>query len=107
MARLGRGRRLGQVDAAEAGRAVNVLGGLKRPENRPRAAGVDGHVGAPGELANAARVLCRERERHVAGNGGHPEHLKLGRGQREQERHCVVLAGVAIDDDRSCLHPRT
>ena len=101
-----RHRRLGQIGAGEAGRTMDALGGLEAPENRPRAAGVHRHVDALRELADAPGVPGRQLERHVAGDRGHRHHLELGRRQRQQKRHCVVLTGVAIDDDRPCNHGR-
>ena len=67
---------------------------------RPLGAGRDRHVAATGELEHAQRVRRRLVERLVAGDGRDAEQLELGRGEREQERDRVVVAGVAVEDDR-------
>jgi hypothetical protein len=99
--------RLGQLDAVQAGGAVDVLGRLQPPEERPGAAGVDRHIRPAAQLDELPGVAGGERQRDVAGDGGHCQQLDLIRaGQRQQECHRVVLAGVAVDDNAVPRHRR-
>ena len=95
-----RGRRVGELGAVQAGLAVDVRGDVALAHERPVGAGRDGHVGAAGELEHAERVRRRLLERLVARDGRDPDQLDLGRGEREQDRDRVVVAGVAVEDDR-------
>ena len=62
-------------------------------------------LGLAGQLADDARVLLRQIERHVAGDRRDAEHLDLlGRGEREEDRHGVVLSGIGVDDDLARGH---
>ncbi len=61
--------------------------------------------GLPGQFAHDPRVLLGQRQGHVARHGGDAQHLDiLGRGQRQQDRHRVILSGVGVDDDLARGH---
>ncbi len=60
----------------------------------------DRDVAASGDLERDERVAGRLVERLVAGDGRDADQLDLGRREREQDRDRVVVAGVAVDDDR-------
>ena len=99
--------RLGQRDAVEAGLAVHVLGRLQDARERAGAAGVHGHRGVAGKLHELAGVALGEGQRDVAGDRGDGQGLDLvGRGQGQEDRDRVVLAGVAVDDDAVRRHPQ-
>jgi hypothetical protein len=67
---------------------------------------MDRQIGAPGELADLARVLLGQRQRHVAGDHGEREQVQLvRRAERQQDGERVVMAGVAVDDDGAGRHP--
>ena len=53
------------------------------------------------ELHDPQRVLRRLGHRLVPLDGRDPEHLHLGAGQREHERDHIVVARVAIDQNRN------
>ena len=70
--------------------------------HRPLAAGIDRHVGAPGQLDDLEGVPRVLGEADIAGDGDDAEDVELlRRGQRKEERHGVVLAGIGVDDDLS------
>ena len=91
--------RLRQVGAVQAGLAMHLLGGDQRPHQRADGAGENPGFGPAGQLADLARVLLGQLQRHVAGDGGDPQHLELGAGQRQQDGEGVVLPRVGVDDD--------
>ena len=72
------------------------------PPSGASAPAATGTSRAPGELEHVERVARRLVERLVAGDGRDRAQLDLGRGEREQDRDRVVVAGVAVDDDRAC-----
>ena len=59
-----------------------------------------GDVSPADELEHADRVRGRLLERLVAGDRRHAEQLDLRAREREQERDRVVMAGVAVEQDR-------
>ena len=67
---------------------------------RPVGAGRDRDVGPAREVEHAERVRGRLLERLVAVHGRDAEHLQLRAREREQERDRVVVARVAVEDDR-------
>ena len=92
--------RLGQVDAVEAGPAVDVLGGDQVAPHRPLAAGIDRHIAAAGELDHLQGVLGVLVEADIAGDRDDAEHVEfVRRGERQQDGDGVVLTGVGVDDD--------
>ena len=90
----------GSVGAVEArsrrGRGRRPLAARTSGRSAPAATGTSPR---PGELEHPQRVGGRLGERLVAGDGRDAEQLELGRGQREQDRDRVVVAGVAVEDD--------
>ena len=66
---------------------------------RPVGARSDGNL-AGQELHDPQRVLRRLGHRLVPIDGRDPEHLHLGARQREHDRDHVVVAGVAVDQNR-------
>ena len=98
------GRRLGlrrrQVGAVEARLAVHVGGHARLAHERPAGAGGDRDLAAAGELEHADRVGGRLLERLVAGDRRDAPQLELGAAEREQDRDRVVVAGVAVEQDR-------
>src|SRR5438105_1544695 len=95
-----------QVRAVETRLAVHVRGDEQLADERPIGARCDRHVVAPHELERADRVRSRLLERLVARHGRDAEELDLGARQREQERDRVVVAGIAVDEDRDAHGPR-
>ena len=94
----------GQVGAVEAALAVHVRGDRALAHERPVGAAVDRDVAAAGELEHAQGVRGRLLDRLVAADGRDADELELGRGEREQERDRVVVAGIAVEDDRGRAH---
>src|SRR5207237_7154921 len=97
--RDGRGRGLRQVGPVEPGLAVHVRSRSQLPPQRAVGACGDRDVSATGELEHLERVAGGLLQRLVAGDGRDTSQLDLGRGEREQNRDRVVVAGVAVDDD--------
>ena len=95
---LARGRR--QVRPVEPRLAVHVRGHARLAHERPVGPGRHRHVAAAGELEHPQRVGRRLVERLVAVHGRDPEQLQLGARERQQQRHRVVVPGVAVDQDR-------
>ncbi len=101
---LRRPGRLRQVGAVQTGLAVHVSGDVALANERCVRSGVDRDVAATGELEHAQRVVRRLVERLVAGDGRHADELELGRREGQQDRDRVVVAGIAVEDDRSRSH---
>ena len=86
-------------------RRTSALVRARRPpvgeltHERPVGARRDGNL-AGQELHDPQRVLRRLGHRLVPLDGRDPEHLHLGARQREHERDHVVVAGVAVDQNR-------
>ena len=97
--RLARRRR--EIGAVETGLAVDVRrdraraarAGARRP---PRPA----HPARPHSSSTRSAFTVVFSTRLVADDGRHADELDLGRGDREHERDRVVVAGVAVDEDR-------
>jgi hypothetical protein len=89
--------------AVEAAHAMHISRQAKLPDERPPGPGRDGHVRAPGIVEDPDRVRRRLVDRLVTGHGRHAEQLHLVARQRQEQRDRVVVAGVAVDDDRR--HP--
>ena len=88
---------------------MHVRGDVALAQERRCGAGEDRDVGSPGELEDAERVRRGLLERLVSGDGGDRRELDLGRGEREEDRDRVVVAGIAVEDDRasgSCVEYR-
>ena len=99
--RLGSGRSAPSIPVGP----VDVFGGLRLAHHGPRAAGVDRHLGPACQIPDPAGIVLGPGQRHVARDGGDAEQIEFfGRGEREQEGDGVVLARVAVDDQRSCTH---
>src|SRR4029450_3901019 len=99
------GRRLGargwEVDAVEPGLAVGVGRDDEVPGERPFGSGGNANVRPPGELQHAERIRRRLVDGLVAGDCRHGEHVELGAPKRKEERERVVLARVAVDENRN------
>ena len=66
--------------------------------------GMHRHVAAVSDVTDQASVACRERSADVARDRGDSQQVELvSRRQREQQRHGVIDAWVAIEDYRSPL----
>jgi uroporphyrin-III C-methyltransferase / precorrin-2 dehydrogenase / sirohydrochlorin ferrochelatase len=91
--------RVGQIGAVQPGLAMHVFRRHQWPTHRPVAAGEHRDVTAARQFADHPRVAAGARQRHVAGHAGDAQQVDLGAGQRQQDRHCVVLARVGVDDD--------
>ena len=96
--------RVGQRNAVEAGLAVDMLGRHQIALQRPVAPRIDRQIGPSRQFADDPRILCRQRQRHVARNAGQAKNLDLGRGEGKQDRDRVVLAGIGVDDDFLSSH---
>ena len=89
-----------EVGAVEPRLPVHLARGLPLAHERARGAGGHGHVASPHGLEHAQGVRRRPLQRAVAGHGGHPQELHLGACQREEQGHGVIVAGVAVDEER-------
>ena len=103
--------RLGQRRPVEPTLAVHVIGDAELPDEGTLGATRHGHIGAAGELEHLERVQRRLLERLVAVDGRDAEQLDLRAGEREQDGDRVVVARVAVEDDRrrharSIVQPR-
>ena len=67
-------------------------------ERQDGAAG-DGYVRPAGEGEDPQRVARRVLDAGVARHGRDPEDLEPGRREREQDRECVVVPRVAVEQD--------
>ena len=93
---------------AEAGFAVEMPCFHGGAPQRPYAARVDGDVRPRGDLAQEACVAEGERGAHVAGDGGDACDVeRIARGECEQQHHCIVDAGITVDDDVVSFHDAT
>ena len=97
---LRRPARRGQFGAFEAGLAVDVGGNLQLAHERAIGPGGDGHIGPPGAVQHPDGVRGRLGQRLVPRHGRHAQQLDLVAGQRQEQRGRVVVARVAVDDDR-------
>ena len=103
--RLQRMGRIVDIEPVDARAPVHVLRGDQCAHQRARATGEDLHIGAPAELAHEARVAFRQRQRHVAGYRGDAKNFQFaGRSKREQQHDRIVLARVAINQNRPRRH---
>ena len=92
------GRQLGAVHAALA---VDVLGVQHGGQQRPGRARVDGRVDAE-QLGHHQRVGGGAGQRGVAVHRGDAEQVGVAGG--DDDGHRVVVAGVAVEDDRGAGH---
>ncbi len=67
---------------------------------RRRGAGRHGHVRPVEQREHAQRVAGRLAQADVAGHGRDAQHLELGARERERDRERVVVARVAVEQDR-------
>ena len=68
------------------------------PFQRPFGAAEDGHVFTAGDLAHHPGVALGQMSGDVAAYGADGQQLQLGGGEGQEERHGVIHAGVAVDD---------
>ena len=97
-----RAARLGQLDAVQAGLAVDVGGVNGLADERLHAAGVDGDLGASGELAHRPGVEGDLLEAVVAADGRDAQEVDLRAPEREEDRDRVIMARIAIEDHLGC-----
>ena len=103
--RFGRAARFRQVRAVYARRPVDALGGDRLAHQGARAAGIDRHLRPAAEVPDPACIALGQRQRDIAGNGRNAQKVELfRRGEGQQQGDGVVLAGVAIDDQRARAH---
>ena len=93
-------RRLGEVGAVEPALAVHVVRDLERADQRGRGAGRDRHVRAAEQGEHPQGVARRLAQADVAAHGRDAQHLELRAGERERDRERVVVARVAVEQDR-------
>ncbi len=91
--------RLRQLGAVEAGLAMHMRRGAKRAAQRRVRSRRDRDVGPAPDLERDERVPGRLVQRLVAGDGRDADQLDFRRGEREEDRNRVVVAGIAVDDD--------
>ena len=92
--------------AVEAALAVHVRCDGEIAHERLRCTRGDGDVLASGEVEHADRVRRRLLERLVAVHGRDREQLELRARDGEQQRDRVVVARIAVEDDRDA-HARS
>ena len=96
----GFGARRREVDAVEPGLAVGIGCDDELADEGSVRAGGDWNIRPARELEDAECVRRRLVERLVSGHRGHAEDVELRAAEREEERKRVVLARVAVDEDR-------
>src|SRR5262249_34567465 len=82
--------------------AVPKLSGDEFLKERMLRATGDGNVATIGERNHAEGILKALLGGYVPGNNSDGANVKLGRIEREHERHGVVGAGVGIENDFLC-----
>ncbi len=96
--RVERHGRLAERRAVEPRLAVNIPSRLELAGQRPVAAGRDGDVLDPGDGSDAAGVKAGLVEGLVPRYGRDGDELDLRVAMSEQDRHGVIVAGIAIQD---------
>ncbi len=96
----GLGARRRKVDAVEPGLSVRVRRDDELAGEGAVRAGGDADVRSARELEHAERVRRRLVERLVPRDRRHAEDVELRAPQGEKERERIVLARVAVDEDR-------
>jgi hypothetical protein len=96
--RDGRGRR--QLGALDPRLPVDVGRGVERAVEGMGRAGRDLDVGPAGEGEDAERRVGRRLEHGVAADRADAEDAEVRSGEREEDRDRVVVARIAVDDDR-------
>ena len=91
---------VGEVGAVEAALAVDVGGRVQLAAQRARRAGGDRHVADAGQRADLQRVLGDRLEGAVAADRRDRPQVGERAAGREEDRERVVVAGVAVEDDR-------
>ena len=91
-------RRLERLQVAQSLGPVKGARPRRRPFQRPFRPAEHRRVLAPGDLAYDQRIALGQAAGDVARDRGYGQHLQLGRGEGQEQRHGVVHAGVAIDD---------
>ncbi|GGB49179.1 hypothetical protein GCM10008019_00860 [Deinococcus soli (ex Cha et al. 2016)] len=100
--RAARGDR--QVGAVQAALAVHGLRADPLLHQRAVRSGVHRHVGA-GNLAGDQGVAGGAVQAHVPEHGGQAQDVQFRAGQRQEDVHGVVVAGVEVQDDGAgCAH---
>ncbi|SEN73388.1 hypothetical protein SAMN04488077_12619 [Roseovarius tolerans] len=95
----------GQIGAVKAALAVHMFGGDQIAADGAVTARADRQIGPPGQFADHPGVARGQRQRHVARDTGQAQHLDFLRGgQRQQDRHGVILSGIGVDDDLPARH---
>ena len=96
----GRHARGRKVDAVEPGLSVRVRRDDELAREGAVRAGGDADVRSARELEHAERVRRRLDESLVPRDRRHAEDVELRAAQGEKERERIVLARVAVDEDR-------
>ena len=94
----------GQRRPVEPALAVDVRGDGELALERPVGAHGDRDVRPADEREHPQRVLRRLVERLVPVHGRDAEQVELGAREREQQRDRIVVAGIAVEDDRRRRH---
>ncbi len=84
--------------------AMHMLGRDQRAPQWPVAPGEHLYIRSPRQFADNPRIAFSQVQRHISSHGGDTQHLQLGTGQRQQDRHGVVLPGIGINDDLARFH---
>ena len=93
------------VEGSVSSRAGPHEGPWYRRLQRAVASREDPDVGSACQFADLQRILSRQVERDIPSDSRDAEHVEFWRGQRQQDRHGVVLARVSVDDDGACHQP--
>ena len=89
----------GQLRPVQARNAVDLGGHDGLAQQRAVGSAGRGDILPADQAQDAPRVAPGLLPGLVAGDGGHPEHLQLRGGAGQQNRHHVVMAGIAVDED--------
>ena len=91
---------LGQVRAFESAGAVDIRGDVQRSQQRAGGSGGHRDVRPAHQRQHAKRVASGGIEARVAGHRRDREQIQLGASQRDDDRQGIVVAWVAIEDQR-------
>ena len=100
-------RRLWQLGAVQAGAAVDRGGDLQPTQQGPVRARGDRDIGPSEQRQDPQCIAGRGCQLGVACHGRDAEQLELGTGQRDDDREGVVMARIAVQDDRDRRHRRS
>ena len=105
MLRLQGRLRLEHIEAIDTGFAMHVFGGHEFALHGPVATGIDWRPLHAGDVAHHAGIALCQLERHVARDRRDAQYFEFSRrSKRQQQRHGVVLARIAVENNLALSH---